>query len=266
MIEDDVALARPMTRTLGDWLAAAPFGLAMSSGFFSFYAHTGMLAALRAAGLAPAHVAGSSAGGMVAGAYAAGVEPEDLAPFLMRLRREQFWDPAPGLGLLAGRKFDALLREVVGTRDLASTRIPVRISVFDILRRRTEVPARGDLASVIRASCAVPGMFQPVWLDRRPHWDGGILDRPGIAGVPPGRLLFHHITAPAPWSREGAAALVVPARPDMHTLAIRGLPRPNPFRLDAAPGAFAAARAATQRALDRPLSAVIDVDAITPRS
>ncbi|MBA3819296.1 MAG: patatin, partial [Deltaproteobacteria bacterium] len=41
-----------MTTTLGDWLGRAPFALAMSSGFFGFYAHTGMLAALTGRGLA----------------------------------------------------------------------------------------------------------------------------------------------------------------------------------------------------------------------
>ena len=89
--------------TLGEWLARAPFGLAMSSGFFSFYAHTGMLSALVARGLRPTHVAGSSAGAMVAGAWAAGVEPDVLAQVLGDVRREDFWDPSLGPGLLAGR-------------------------------------------------------------------------------------------------------------------------------------------------------------------
>ncbi len=239
--------------TLGDWLARGPFGLAMSSGFFSFYAHTGMLTALRARGLTPSHVAGSSAGAMVTGAWAAGVEPTELAVFLEGLRREHFWDPALGPGLLAGKKFDALLRGVLPVHSFRACKVPVRISVFDILRRKTRVVDDGDLATAIRASCAVPGMFQPVWVAGRPCWDGGILDRPGIAGVPPGRLLFHHITAHAPWSREGAAALAIPSRPDMITLAIENLPRSNPWRLDAGRRALAAAREATERALDRPL-------------
>ena len=126
--------------------------------------------------------------------------------------------------------------------------------MFEILRRRTRVIDAGDLATAIRASCAVPGMFQPVWIERRPHWDGGILDRPGIAGVPPGRLLFHHISAHAPWSRPDAPSLAVPARDEMITLVIDGLPRLNPFRLDAGRVAFEIARAATERALDRPLA------------
>jgi NTE family protein len=228
--------------TLAEWLALGPFGLAMSSGFFAFYAHTGMATALFARGLLPSHVAGSSAGAMVAGAYGAGMDPDRHGRILVDLQRKDFWDPALGAGVLAGKKFDALLREMLPVARFEDCQVPVRISVFDILARRTRVLESGDLASAIRASCAVPVMFHPVWIDRRPYWDGGILDRPGIAGVPPGRLLYHHISTPG---------LSIPRRADMITLVLEGLPRANPFRLDAGRRALELARTATERALGR---------------
>lgn len=240
--------------TLGDWLARAPFGLAMSSGFFAFYAHTGMFSALIDRGLVPAHVAGSSAGALVAGAFAAGLPPAELGAVLGTLERVDFWDPTLGAGLLAGRKFDQLLRRMLPVATFADCHAPVRISAFDIYGRRTTVLERGDLADAIRASCAVPAMFHPVWIDRRPHWDGGILDRPGIAGVPAGRLLFHHIASRSPWRRRGSPALELPSRPDLVSLVIDQLPRVNPFRLDAGRRALAIARDATQRALDLPIT------------
>lgn len=236
-------------RTLGDWLAEAPFGLAMSSGFFAFFAHTGMLSALAARGLRPAHVAGSSAGALVAGAWAAGLPPEELARTLERLERGDFWDPAPGAGLLAGKKFDALLRRMLPVATFEACRVPIRVSAFDILGRRTHVLASGDLSDAIRASCAVPAMFHPVWIERRPYWDGGILDRPGIAGVPAGRLLYHHISSRSPWR----VRLELPRRGDMIALVLADLPRSGPFRLAAGRRALLHARIATERALDRPI-------------
>ena len=229
---------------LGDWLARGPFGLAMSSGFFGFFAHTGMLRALVERGLAPSHVAGSSAGALVGGAFAAGVPPAELAAILQRLERAQFWDPAPGIGLLAGKKFDRLLRELLPVASIDRCGVPVAISVFDILARRTAVLARGDLAAAIRASCAVPAMFHPVWIERRPYWDGGILDRPGVAGVPTGRVLYHHLASR--WGR--------PRRPELVTLVIEKLPQPSPFHLDAGRRALALAYDATHRALDREIA------------
>jgi NTE family protein len=232
---------------LAAWLADAPFSLAMSSGFFAFFAHAGMLASLTGRGFAPRAVSGSSAGGLVAGAWAAGLAAEDFAATVGELRRADFWDPAPGAGLLAGNRFDAMLRRMLPVASIGACRVPVRLSVFDIASRRTRVVDDGDLPRAIRATCALPGLFHPVWLDRRPCWDGGILDRPGIAGVPRGeRLLFHHIASRSPWRMK----LGIPRRAGMVTLVIDGLPRSGPFRLDAGRLALARARAATERALD----------------
>jgi NTE family protein len=241
---------------LGDWLDTQPFALAMSSGFFSFFAHTGFLDAVTSRGLAPQLVAGSSAGALVGGGWAAGVDTRTLSERFQSLRRDEFWDPAPGAGLLAGKKFDRVLRELLPVSAMTATRVPVRISAFDIRRRTTTVLHDTDLAHAIRASCAVPAMFHPVWIDhgagdRRAYWDGGILDRPGLAGIPAGeRVLFHHIVSKSPWRAKPPAP---PRREGMVTLMIDELPRSGPFRLDAGRRALELAREATKRALDAPI-------------
>jgi NTE family protein len=94
-------------------------------------------------------------------------------------------------------------------------------------------------------------MFHPVWIGRRPYWDGGILDRPGLQGVPTGRVLFHHIASRSPWRRVSSPALKLPTRPDLVSLVLDGLPRVGPFRLEHGRRALALARAATLAALDR---------------
>ena len=235
---------------LRDWLGERSFGLAMSSGFFSFFAHTGMLGTLLDAGHAPVHVAGSSAGALVGGAWSAGVPPHELATILRGLSRDDFWDPRFGAGLLAGKKFDALLRRMLPVHAIERCTVPTRISVFDIAARKTVVLDRGDLPDAIRASCCVPVMFHPVTIGGRAYWDGGILDRPGIAGIPAGeRLLFHHIAAKSPWR----TSLPVPRRAGMVTLVIEGLPRSGPWKLDAGRRALELAASATVRALEQPI-------------
>lgn len=229
-------------KRLADWLASAPFTLAMSSGFFGFFAHTGVLSTLVEAGLRPRAVSGSSAGALVGGAYAAGLEPQDLATALTALDRDSFWDPRVGFGLLAGKKFDALLRRLLPTTRIEATRVPAAISVFDILRARTRVLTAGDLPDAIRASCAVPGMFHPVWIERRPYWDGGVLDRPGIAGLAPReRVLYHHLVS---------RGVKVPHRPGLIALLIPDLPASGPFKLDDGKRAMLLAKEAAKRALD----------------
>lgn len=237
---------------LREWLAEGPFSLGMSSGFFGFFAHAGMLSALEEAGFAPARVTGSSAGALVGGLWAAGLSARAIGAELLRLRREDFWDPAPGFGLLRGRLFRERLDALLPVRSFEGCRVPLAVSVFDVLSRATRVLASGPLSPAIQASCTFPLLFQPTWLERRPLLDGGIADRPGLLGMPRGeRVLFHHLAARSPWRRSGDAAIAVPARSGLVALVIEGLPRVGPFRLPEGARAFEAARAAARRALDR---------------
>jgi NTE family protein len=240
--------------SLGDWLGEGPFALTMSSGFFSFYAHTGFLSVLEENGLVPARISGSSAGALVGGAWAAGLPAADLAGELERLERKDFWDPALGAGLLRGKLFRERLDRLLPVSRFDETRVPVAMSVFEIRGRTTRVIDSGLLAPAIQASCAVPIMFHPVSIDGRSYYDGGILDRPGLLGMPASeeRVLFHHIASRSPWRSKSEP---MPTRAGMVTLAIENLPRSGPFKLDQGRAAYRAAREATKKALETPIRA-----------
>lgn len=246
--------------TLREYLREGPFALTMSSGFFGFFAHTGFLSVLEDEGLVPSRVSGSSAGALVGAAWASGLDAEALAGELTRLERAHFWDPGPGAGLLRGRLFRERLEGLLPTRAFASCRVPAAVSVFDVRTRRTRVIDRGDIACAIHASCAVPLLFHPVLVEGRPSFDGGVLDRPGLEGMPASepRVLFHHIASKSPWRLKQG----LPSRPGMVSVALTGLPRPGPFRLDEGRRALEAARRATRRALDRPLSGGVVIEAV----
>lgn len=238
--------------TLREWLSERPFTLTLSSGFFGFFAHCGFVSALEAAGLTPTRVTGSSAGALVGGAFASGVTGARMQDRLQRLRRSEFWDPRPGLGVLRGRRFQTLLEELLDEETLERCTTPIGISVYDVLARRTVVVESGDLATAIRASCAVPVMFHPVWIDRRPHLDGGILDRPGLAGVPTGaRALLHYL--PSRTGRDRG----VPTRDGLVSVVVPGLEGVDPFRLDRGPPAIERTRGAVSRALDQPVQPIM---------
>lgn len=240
--------------TLREWLAEAPFALGMSSGFFGFFAHCGVLTLLEEEKLLPARVAGSSAGALVTGCWAAGLSANALADELLRLRREDFWDPAPGPGLLAGRLFRARLQALLPVDDLAKTRVPAAVSVYDVVRRRVRVLTSGPIAPALHASCAVPFMFHPVVHAGGVLIDGGVSDRPGLAGLADApRVLFHHLASRSPWRRPGSDALRIPRRPGLVPLVFHDLPRVGPFRLQEGARAFDVARRAARAALDVPL-------------
>lgn len=246
--------------TLRDWLARGPFSLALSAGFFGFFAHAGFVSALEGCGLVPELVTGASAGALVGGVWASGTPAARLEAELRPLRRADFWDPAPGFGLLRGELFRARVAAMLGTGDFASTTVRAAVSAWDVRARRTVVLDRGDLARAICASCAFPLLLQPVRVDGRALLDGGIADRPGHAGLDAGasRVLFHHLASRSPWRRH---APEIPARKGMVAVTLRGLPRLGPFRLRRGAETFDRAREATLRALAAPVEPLVALDA-----
>jgi NTE family protein len=246
---------RPSAPTLREWLREGDFALAMSSGFFGFYAHSGALAALEEAGAVPTKCAGSSAGALVTGLRAGGVLPDAIERELTRLRRADFWDPSPGVGLLRGRLFRERLDALLPVRAVEDCTIAYAASVYDLRGLRTRVVAQGSLAAAIHASCALPGLFHPVWIDGRPYSDGGIADRPGVAGVAnEPRVLHHHLASRSPWRSVGSASMKMPERAGLVSVALEGITRLGPFALERGREAFRQAERGMREALDRPVT------------
>lgn len=252
---------------LADWLAEAPFTLAMSSGFFGFFAHFGTLRALLDHGLSPARFCGSSAGALVGGCMASGASINAIEDTLLGLDRSQFWDPSPGLGLLSGQAFRRMLADLLPTQRVEDTRTPLAVSAWQGKSRRTQVLQQGNLVEAVYASCAVPLLFQPARIVGRYYWDGGIADRHGLAATLPGeRVLYHHLQSRSPWRARNSMALHYPSRPNLVTLAIDGLARSGPGKLEKGRQAMHQAYNATGRALARPVDDALIIESVQDAS
>ncbi len=250
---DDEVLAHDLT--LRDWLTSEPFTLSMSSGFFSFFAHCGMLSALESQEIVPSRITGSSAGALVGACWASGCSMDELIERLFKIEKEDFWDPSPGLGLLKGQKFRQLIAEVCKVSNLQACRVPVALSVFDLFTRQTHVLTDGAIQQVVSASCAFPFLFHPVKVGKRFYLDGGIKDRSGMAGTVDGeRIFYHHIASRSPWRRKNSKALNIPLKNNMETLVIDGLPSVGPNSLNSGKIAYEIARLGTLEALERSLN------------
>ena len=202
---------------LYDWLEEQPFTLSMSSGFFSFFAHAGMLAALVDHGLKPAKLTGSSAGALVGGCYASGCSVDELKTQLFALQRDDFWDPGLGLGLLKGDLFRDQVRNICKVSNVEECPIPFRVSAFNLGLWDTEVIDRGCLTHAIAASCAVSVFISACSIKWWPY--------------PGERIFYHHIGSRSPWRRKNSPALQMPQVENMQTITISGLPRVGPNKL-----------------------------------
>ena len=250
--------------TLQSWLEENPFTLAMSSGFFGFYAHAGFLKALEERGLSPSAFTGSSAGAIVVAAAARGLRAHEIEKLILSVKLQDFWDPSPGLGFVRGKKFERLLEGEIG-RDFSDLLKPVRLATFDIFKRKTVTFESGALARVIRASCAVPLMFHPVYIDGRLYWDGGVLDKMAVASVPSDeRVLIHYLDGTNVYERyeknrdgidraAGRDALA-PEKAKRQIVALERLARSGPRKMHLGPEILEAAYRQTLERLSSPLA------------
>lgn len=183
-------------QTLRDELKKGPFTLALSSGFFGFFAHHGLSMALLEAGLIPARVTGASAGSIVAAGWSYGMIGGELRQVLNELKREHFWDPFPGIGYLRGARLESFLRGLFSGRE---RQLPLSVSTYDIFARKTVSFSDGDIPKIVRASCAIPLMFHPVRIGRRYYWDGGVRDKSALDTIQPGeKVLVHYLPSWGP--------------------------------------------------------------------
>lgn len=196
----------------------------------------GFLKALNDLGLEPSGYTGSSAGAIIAASAARGMSIKEIEGLALRVSREHFWDPRPGFGFLRGRKLQDIVSREIGS-DFSSLKKPLRISVFDIVTRSTHVFDSGDLARVVRASCAVPVMFHPVWINRRFYWDGGVKDKMAIHGLAPDeKILSHYLENGSrdPYSiyemKRDLGAIAARGE-NLVKIQLSGLPRSGPFHL-----------------------------------
>lgn len=246
---------------LHEWLSEAPFTLSMSSGFFSFFAHAGMLSALDELSLVPRKITGSSAGALVGGCYASGCSAEEVKQQLFSLQRSDFWDPGFGLGLLKGQLFREQLAQFCKVSTVEACKIPLKLSAYNMSTKQTDVIASGSISDAIAASCAFPVLFQPVAIANARYLDGGIQDRPGLMGTEPGeRIFYHHISSKSPWRKKNSPALAIPQRENMQSMTIAGLPRVGPNRLQEGPVAFEYAYQKTRQLLQRDVQQGVPVE------
>lgn len=174
-----------------DLLHAKPFTLSLSSGFFGFFAHTGFVKALEEKKLKPRMIVGSSAGALVAACTASGLTASEMTKEFTQIKKADFWDVAFGFGLVRGDKMERLFEQFMAP-DFMALKIPLQISAFDLFALKTKTLESGSVAKASRASCAVPGLFHPVRIDKRIYLDGGIADKMGLSGVDRNEFVVAH--------------------------------------------------------------------------
>jgi NTE family protein len=151
-------------------------GLALGGGFARGIAHAGVLKVFQQHQI-PIHcVTGISAGAIAAAAYASGTTPDEIARAGCSLRLGDVGEWRPGrLGLVRNQCLTRFLARLLKTSRFEEMKIPLGVVATDF---HTGDPVsfvgRGSVFEPLRASCAFPGLFQPVRHGGRVLVDGAV--------------------------------------------------------------------------------------------
>lgn len=153
-------------------------GLVLGGGAARGFAHIGVIQVLEEAGIRPNLVVGTSAGSLVAALYASGKSGAQLQKVAETMEEATFADwtlPIFSRGLLRGEALARYVSLQVNGRVIESTAMPLGIVATDLNSGQGMLFQRGDIALAVRASSAVPAIFQPVKISGRDYVDGGLV-------------------------------------------------------------------------------------------
>lgn len=151
-------------------------GIALGGGAAKGFAHIGVIKMLEANGLAPAVVAGTSAGSVVGALYASGMNAFELQGKAVALDEVRIRDlQLSSGGLLLGQKLEDFVNEQVRHQPLERLAKPFVAVATRLEDGERTVFGRGNTGQAVRASSSVPGVFQPVAIGKYHFVDGGVV-------------------------------------------------------------------------------------------
>ncbi|MBS4217861.1 patatin-like phospholipase family protein [Bacillus sp. FJAT-49711] len=165
-------------------MKAPKIGLALGSGGARGFAHLGVLKALKDHSIPIHMIAGSSMGALVGCFYAFGHDLDQLIKLSTAFKRKYYLDfTVPKMGFITGNRVKNLIDLFMHGKNLEDLQIPVCVVATDLKTGEKIEFNKGHIASIVRASIAIPGIFIPEKLNGRLLVDGGVADRVPVSSV-----------------------------------------------------------------------------------
>ena len=154
----------------------AKVAVVLGAGASKGFAHIGVLKVIEAQKI-PIHlIVGTSAGSVVGSLYASGIDAFQLQTMAIALLKDDVVDwTLPDNGFIRGDKLENFINKTVRQTPLELLRIPFRAVATNLQTGEEIVFATGNTGRAVRASCSIPGVFQPVRIGDKAYVDGGVV-------------------------------------------------------------------------------------------
>ncbi len=155
--------------------------LVLGGGAARGFAHVGVIRALEQEKIPIDMVVGTSVGSLIGAIYAADVSSFDLEWTAFQLEKDDIFDfgvmnAVVGMGFAKGDKLEEWVKSHIKTANIENMKIPFAAVATDLNWGYKVVLDKGPVARAIRASAAIPGVFQPVQHQGKLMVDGGVTD------------------------------------------------------------------------------------------
>ena len=155
-------------------------GLALGGGAARGFAHIGVIKALESQGIVADIVAGTSAGSLVGALYAAGNDGFALNRMALEMDEASISDWSvpffsTATGVLKGEGLQNYVNKAVRNLPIEQLKKPFGAVATDLNSGQPILFRRGNTGLAVRASSAVPGVFQPVKIGSHSYVDGGLV-------------------------------------------------------------------------------------------
>lgn len=161
-------------------LRPVKIGLALGGGAARGFAHIGVIKVLESQGIMPHIVVGTSAGSLVGALYAAGNNGYALHKLALDMDEAAISDWSVPLfakasGVLKGEALQNYVNRTVNNVPLEKLKMRFGAVATDLNSGAPILFQQGNTGLAVRASSAVPSVFQPVKIGERRYVDGGLV-------------------------------------------------------------------------------------------
>jgi NTE family protein len=160
-------------------MTSPKIGLALGSGSARGWAHVGVIRALEEAGIKADIIAGASVGSLVGAAYASR-QLDTLESWITSLTKRDVWgllDTAFSRGgVMRGNKLMRAIGEQIKDFNIEELPVPYGAVTADLHTGQEIWLQEGSMLDAVRASSGLPGLFAPMFHQRRWMIDGGVVN------------------------------------------------------------------------------------------
>ncbi|MBS1192906.1 MAG: Patatin [Nitrospirae bacterium] len=162
-------------------LARPRVALVLGGGAARGFAHIGVIRALEQEKVPIDLIVGTSVGSLIGAIYAYDANSMELEWTAFMLEKDSLFDYGlitafTGMGVAKGDKLEEFVKSKVPVANIENLKIPFAAVATDLNRGTSVVLDKGPVARAVRASSAIPGVFNPVEYQGRLLVDGGVID------------------------------------------------------------------------------------------